>query len=67
MEQSAGEAVRVERGSADEVELAVLTVVLMSVLGRPRVPGDEDVAVPVAAPWHRWDRVAAYRSPRSWQ
>lgn len=67
MEQSAGEAVRVERGSVDEEELAVLTVVLLSALGRLRAPGDEDGAPPPAAPWHRWDRVAAYRSPHSWQ
>lgn len=66
-----GGAVRVERGNADAEEIAVLTVVLMSVLAGYREPGSGTAAEaarrPCAARWWRWDRVAAYRPPHSWQ
>ncbi|WP_407564708.1 acyl-CoA carboxylase subunit epsilon [Streptomyces sp. 184] len=64
-------AVRVERGNADAEELAVLTVVLMSALADrgERLSGmaPEGSRRAFGAQWWRWDRVAAYRPPHSWQ
>lgn len=71
MEERTADAVRVERGSADEAELAVLTVVLMAALAGQRAHasrhGRDTAPPPSAAPWHRWDRLAAYQPPHSWQ
>jgi hypothetical protein len=67
----AGGVVRVARGNPDAEELAVLTAVLMSTLPgrRERLSGMAAAAgrESFAAQWWRWDRVAAYRPPHSWQ
>lgn len=71
MEERTAHAVRVERGSADEAELAVVTVVLMAALAGQRARasrhGHDTAPAPAAAQWHRWDRLAAYQPPHSWQ
>ncbi|MFD0052771.1 acyl-CoA carboxylase epsilon subunit [Streptomyces sp. NPDC005047] len=64
---SPGLALRIERGRADEVELAAVALVLCSVLaGRGAAAGGEvsrDAPFPRSARW----TAAAYRSPRSWR
>ncbi|MGV9941055.1 acyl-CoA carboxylase epsilon subunit [Streptomyces sp. NPDC003401] len=71
MAERIADAVRVERGSADEAELAVVTVVLMAALAGQRAHPDgharHTAPPPSAAPWHRWDRLAAYQPPHSWR
>ncbi|MFC7310242.1 acyl-CoA carboxylase subunit epsilon [Streptomyces monticola] len=56
---------RVEHGSADEVELAALTVVLFRVLALRDEASDDDGQGD--ARWRRLERTAAYRAPHSWQ
>ncbi|MEU0603062.1 acyl-CoA carboxylase subunit epsilon [Streptomyces sp. NPDC006393] len=59
-------ALRVERGSATEEELAALTVVLLALRGRPT---DEDADArrrPVGGPgW--WRRPVGHQGPRGWR
>jgi hypothetical protein len=64
----AGDVLRVERGKAAEEELAAVTVALLCLLARRTQDGDRGrrTAGPVSS-WRRWERMAAYRSPRSWQ
>ncbi|MEV2196574.1 acyl-CoA carboxylase subunit epsilon [Streptomyces phaeochromogenes] len=59
---------RVERGSADEAELAAVAVVLFSLLTALRERrGADRPERHGAARWRRWERSAAYRPPHSWQ
>ncbi|MER6735919.1 acyl-CoA carboxylase subunit epsilon [Streptomyces puniciscabiei] len=59
-----GPALRVERGTATEEELAALTVVLLALRGRPA-----DAVAPVrpvdASRW--WRRPTGYHGSHSWQ
>ncbi|MFI5867056.1 acyl-CoA carboxylase subunit epsilon [Streptomyces sp. NPDC051546] len=58
-------ALRIERGSASEEELAVLTVVVCSVLAQREDAGEEE---PPGVPRWRRDRAgAAYCSPYHWR
>ncbi|MET9857282.1 acyl-CoA carboxylase subunit epsilon [Streptomyces sp. NPDC006450] len=58
-------ALRIERGSVSEEELAALTVVLCSVMAqRDEVDGEELPDVPL---WRRERSSAAYRSPYHWR
>ncbi|GAA2125855.1 hypothetical protein GCM10009802_31460 [Streptomyces synnematoformans] len=69
--ESEDDAVRVERGNAEPEELAALAAVLVSVLAGRREHGDggapDAARRPRAAQWRRWERLAAYRPPHSWQ
>ncbi|MEU3372381.1 acyl-CoA carboxylase epsilon subunit [Streptomyces sp. NPDC006711] len=61
--------VRVEKGNPTEAELAALATVL---LARAAAAGDgasagPDAAARATARWHRLERSAAHRPPRSWQ
>ncbi|MFZ4156697.1 acyl-CoA carboxylase epsilon subunit [Streptomyces pseudogriseolus] len=60
-------ALRIERGRADEDELAAVAVVLCSVLaGRGLTAGGRETAG--APSWRRQHRAAAaYRPPHSWR
>ncbi|MEU9377005.1 acyl-CoA carboxylase subunit epsilon [Streptomyces sp. NPDC048255] len=61
-----GFALRIERGRADDDELAAVTVVLCSVLAaRGAEAGDE--VLPEVPLWRPERSSAAYRSPYSWQ
>ncbi|WP_226487456.1 acyl-CoA carboxylase subunit epsilon [Streptomyces parvulus] len=64
---SPGLALRIERGRADEVELAAVALVLCSVLAGRGTAGAGEL--PRDAPSLRSARwtAAAYRSPRSWR
>lgn len=58
-------ALRIERGSVSEEELAALTVVLCSVMAqRDEADGEELPDVPL---WRRERSGAAYRSPYHWR
>lgn len=58
-------ALRIERGSASEEELAALTVVLCSVLAQREEVGEEEL--PDLPLWRRERSSAAYRSPYHWR
>ena len=55
-------ALRVERGTATEEELAALTVVLLALRARPV---DARPRAATAARWWRWP--GSYRGPHDWQ
>ncbi|OAH10887.1 acyl-CoA carboxylase subunit epsilon [Streptomyces jeddahensis] len=62
-----GLALRIERGRADEEELAAVTVVLCSVLAG-RDAADDGQEPPDVPSWRQPERSgAAYRSPYCWR
>lgn len=62
---SRGEAVlRVERGRADDAELAALTAVLLA-LHRAREKSDDELEAVVASSW--WRRPEGFVPPGSWR
>ncbi|MFD5877016.1 acyl-CoA carboxylase subunit epsilon [Streptomyces sp. NPDC060322] len=65
--RGAGTVVRVERGRADDEELAAVTVVLLSLLAGRTEQGAAEAERPDTVRWRRWDRSAAFRGPHSWQ
>ncbi|WEP01112.1 acyl-CoA carboxylase subunit epsilon (plasmid) [Streptomyces sp. FXJ1.172] len=54
---------RVERGHADEEELAAIAVVLLAL----RACGQEASEQPEPAGWSWWKRPNGYASPDSWR
>jgi hypothetical protein len=58
--------VRIERGVADDEELAALTALLLSRAAAAHTP-DTAPHPRTTARWDRLDRHRAYRSPHSWQ
>ncbi|MDI3423699.1 acyl-CoA carboxylase subunit epsilon [Streptomyces luteolus] len=64
----AGDVVRIERGAADETEVAAVTVVLLSVLAAARGnrTADETLDDTAGGGWQRWECDASYRAPHSW-
>lgn len=64
----AGDVLRVERGNVADEELAAVTVALFCLLARRAESEDRgDETVGSVSSWRRWERMAAYRSPHSWQ
>ncbi|MEZ0069943.1 hypothetical protein ABIA32_005991 [Streptacidiphilus sp. MAP12-20] len=61
----AGPALRIERGHADDEELAAVTTVLWAVLAR-RDEQQNDENAPGVPKWRPENPVGAYRSPYSW-
>ncbi|POX46537.1 acyl-CoA carboxylase subunit epsilon [Streptomyces sp. Ru72] len=58
-------AVRVEKGTPTEEELAALLTVLLSCSAR--TSAEEDEASPVRARWRRPEHASGHRTPRSWR
>ncbi|MEU3923005.1 acyl-CoA carboxylase subunit epsilon [Streptomyces sp. NPDC029004] len=59
--------VRVERGHAEADELAAVTVVLLSVLAGQKAQAECAGERSPAVDRRRWEGLAAYRAPHSWQ
>ncbi|TQK50360.1 acyl-CoA carboxylase epsilon subunit-like protein [Streptomyces sp. SLBN-118] len=59
--------VRVERGLAEADELAAVTVVLLSLLAGQKAHVECAGERRPAADRRRWEGLAAYRAPHSWQ
>ncbi|WP_411107593.1 acyl-CoA carboxylase subunit epsilon [Streptomyces sp. cmx-4-9] len=59
-------ALRIERGRAEDDELAAVTVVLCSLLAA-RGADEDDGELPGSPSWRPERSAAAYRSPYSWQ
>lgn len=58
--------VRVERGAADESELAAVVLVLLSRLAAGRQPAAEPAGLRPDERWPWWERGGCYRAPCSW-
>ncbi|POX44140.1 hypothetical protein C3489_36980 [Streptomyces sp. Ru71] len=61
--ESAENLLRVERGQADEDELAALTAVLMALRARGRAEPEQ----PPTLGWNWWKQAREYAAPGSWR